>query len=76
MQSEQQGSALQHAAQLKAAIRTDAEVVLDFATQGVYLHGATPLRPFANADDLQTDAKFSPVWARVRSLLAAAEKVS
>ena len=63
VQGEQQGSAVQHASQLKAAIRTDADVVLEFATQGVFLHAFVPLRSFGNADELMPESRFSHVWA-------------
>jgi len=65
-----------HVALLKSQMRTDAQKVLEFATQGVFLHHPVPLRPLAHADDLMPNGKFTTVWGRARSLLVAAEKVS
>merc|ERR1712046_188245 len=73
---EQLSGAVQHAAQLKAQVRTDAENVLEFATQGVHMHFLQPLRPLLAADDLMSNAKFTPIWGRARALLVAAEKVA
>ena len=64
VQGEQLLGALQHAAQLKAHMKTDAEKVLEFATQGVFLHQPVLLRRITSADDLVTSGGFAPVWSR------------
>eukprot|EP00908_Phaeocystis_cordata_P002689 Transcript_12933.p2 GENE.Transcript_12933~~Transcript_12933.p2 ORF type:complete len:284 (-),score=129.10 Transcript_12933:56-907(-) len=76
IQQEQLESARAAAAAVQAQLRADAARVFGFATQGVYVHDGLALPRFEPAETLLSAARFAPVWARVRALLVAAEKVA
>ena len=73
---EQLEPARKEAADVLKLLRGDAQRVFRFATQGVYVHGEARLPTFEPAEHILGSSKFGPMWARVRALLVAAEKVA
>ena len=77
LQTEQVSTGKQHAIMLARQMRTDAQKVVDFATQGVYVPPhAADLPVIESAESVSTGHKYAQRWARCRALLVASEKVS